>query len=349
MRHLLLVLLLAALTSLPWFAATLMPDVFAGALVLCLWLLGFGEGRLSRRETAAVAMMGAFATAAHLSHLVIAAAMLAITLLLTRRWRATFRVAVPVAVALAFLIVSNGIGHGRFSLSPYGATFALARMQADGPATALLRARCPAAGWYLCDFLDQLPMDSDEFLWSPGSPISRDAQGNSRVMGTVLIAPEARQIVAATLAADPGAVFAHALRNTLRQLVTLRVGDTLTADHLETSARVSIVDGFPPREVAAFDTALQMRGRLPEVVQPLLWPHGPVLLISVLLAGWSSWRLRGPSAYSLLICVLTGLLANALVTGSLSKPHHRYQARIVWLLPLAAGIAGVAAWHKRCP
>jgi hypothetical protein len=47
----------------------------------------------------------------------------------------------------------------------------------------------------------------------------------------------------------------------------------------------------------------------------------------------------GAPRLGLLLCVLTALAANASTTGALSKPHHRYQARIVWLLPLGAALA----------
>jgi hypothetical protein len=36
---------------------------------------------------------------------------------------------------------------------------------------------------------------------------------------------------------------------------------------------------------------------------------------------------------------MAGIAANAAVTGALSGPHDRYQARIAWLLPLAAILA----------
>jgi hypothetical protein len=44
--------------------------------------------------------------------------------------------------------------------------------------------------------------------------------------------------------------------------------------------------------------------------------------------------------FGLVLCVLVGIGVNALVTGGLSGPHDRYQARIAWLLPLA----GLLAW-----
>ena len=67
--HLLLCVALAGLTSAPWFAATLMPDVFAGVGPLCLLLLAFARERLTRLEVAWLTLLGAFAVAAHLSHL----------------------------------------------------------------------------------------------------------------------------------------------------------------------------------------------------------------------------------------------------------------------------------------
>ncbi|MFZ9635843.1 MAG: hypothetical protein ACO3EK_18685, partial [Alphaproteobacteria bacterium] len=38
------------------------------------------------------------------------------------------------------------------------------------------------------------------------------------------------------------------------------------------------------------------------------------------------------------LAVLVALVANACATGALSKPHHRYQARIAWLAPIAAAL-----------
>jgi hypothetical protein len=37
--------------------------------------------------------------------------------------------------------------------------------------------------------------------------------------------------------------------------------------------------------------------------------------------------------------VLVGISANAFATGALSKPHLRYEARVLWLMPVIAGMA----------
>jgi hypothetical protein len=338
---------LGALSSAPWFLATLMPDAFTALAPLCLLLLAFGA--LSRAEAAWIALVGALAIAAHLSHLPVALAMVALVLLLARRAGPVLRAAVPLALAVAFLLGSNLVAFGRATLSPHGAVFLLARLQDDGPAAAVIRERCPGAGWHLCAFADRLPMDSDEFLWDGTSPLNRNADGAPRPMGGVAGAAEAREIIAATLRDRPGEVVAAVLRNTLAQLLLVRVGDTLGNEHLALSARRPMAAAFPARELAAFDAAAQMRGELRERAAPFLLPHLPVLLLAALGAPWLLWRAlragqRGRAA--LLAGALVAVLGNAAVTGGLSKPHHRYEARIVWLLPLAALLGALPAARR---
>lgn len=345
--HLLVCGALAALSAAPWFLATLMPDALTALVPLALILLGFG--RLSRAETAWVALVGALAIAAHLSHLPTAAAMIALTALLARRTGPVLRAALPLSLALAFLATSNLLAFGRATLSPHGSVFLLARLQDDGPAASVIRARCPEAGWHLCAFADRLPMDSDTFLWDGTSPLNRNADGSPRPMGGVAGAEEAREIIAATLREHPGAVAGAMLRNGVAQLLKPRVGDTLGNEHLALSARIPIARSFPAGELAAFDAGLQMQGALQARAAPFLAPHIPVLLLALAAALWLLWRAlraRDTPRAALLAGALLALLANAAATGALSKPHERYQARIVWLLPLAVMLGALPAARR---
>jgi hypothetical protein len=335
--HLLACAGLAGLTSAPWFLATLMPDAFTALVPLSLFLLA--AGNLSWREGWWVGALATLFIAAHLSHLPVVLAVLAAILLLTWRITSLLRAAAPAVAAVLLLCLANQAAFGRFTPSPHGSAFLLARLQADGPAAAVIRDRCPDAGWHLCAFADRLPIDSDEFLWDPDSPLNREADGSPRPMGAMRGAVEAQAIIAETLATHPGAVARAALRNALTQLVTTRVGDTLVDDHLVLSARRAIAGYFPSEELAAFDGGAQMRGTLPALAEPFLLPHLPVLLAAAALAPWLLWRRRRGPGGLLLAVALVALLANAAATGALSKPHHRYQARIAWLLPLAVGLA----------
>jgi hypothetical protein len=37
--------------------------------------------------------------------------------------------------------------------------------------------------------------------------------------------------------------------------------------------------------------------------------------------------------------VLTALIGNAIVCGTLSNPHDRYQSRLIWIVPFAVALA----------
>jgi hypothetical protein len=340
--HLLLTAGLAALTAAPWFVALLMPDILAPMLVLALFLLA--SGMLSRTEMAGMLVLATLAIAAHLSHLPLAAALVLLLALLRRGWLPL----VPLLAALALLLATNLVGHHRLAVSPYGATFLLARLQADGQATRTIQAECPDAGWYLCASADRLPMDSDDFLWAPDSPVNRDAEGQPRFLGGMLLAPEARAILAETLRREPFGVAWAMAANTLRQLGMADVGDTLGQEHLGTNVATRLKQGFPATEQARYAAGAQARGQLTALASPFLAPHRWVLLLggAAALLAWrraAAWGDRNRLA--LVLCVLVGITANAFATGALSGPHDRYQARIAWLLPLA----GLLGWRPDGP
>lgn len=341
--HVMLCSVAALLTSAPFTLALMMPDALTPATVLALFLLGFAQDRLGRVERLWLQVLATLAIAAHLSHLPLAAAIAALTLaadLVLRRGLHAHRVAAPLAAALVLLLATNLAGHGRLAVSPHGATFMLARLQDDGPATATLRAHCPRPGWTLCAALDRLPMDSDEFLWSPDSPVNRDASGAPRFLGGAALSAEAGEIVAATLRERPLAVARAMIANAWRQLFLVEPGDTLGPEWLGQIA-VRLREGFGSREAAAFEAALQMRGELRAAVLPLVPPQLPVLavaLAALAIAIRRAWRQGDARRLSLAAVVLAALAANAFAAGALSKPHHRYQARIAWLLPVAAAL-----------
>ena len=341
-RHLLLCAGLALLTSAAWFTATIMPDALTAWVVLGLYLLGFGEARLSRAEMVFAGVVGAVAIAVHLSHLPTAGGLVLLVLVLRRRVRPALRAAAPVVAAVAFLLTANTIAFQRPVLSAHGSFFLFARLQADGPAIETLRRHCPASGWYLCDYIDAMPMDADHFLWSPESPAQRDRHGNERPMGGTMLAPEAGQIVGATLREQPFAVARAMALNTLRQLGTTALGDTLDNVDLQNSVQIGIRDQFGAAELARFDAGAQMRGTLPDLAAPFAAVQGPVLLLALLavlawLARPAHWR--DAERLGLVLMLLAGLVGNAFGTGALSGPHQRYGARIAWILPLAAALA----------
>jgi len=58
-----------------------------------------------------------------------------------------------------------------------------------------------------------------------------------------------------------------------------------------------------------------------------------------LLAWWRAARRHDLRRLGLVVGVLVAVTANAFATGALSKPHDRYEARILWLMPVVAALA----------
>lgn len=327
-HHLALCAFLALTTAAPWFAALLMPDILAPITVLGLFILASATPRLGAATRTGVALVTTIAIAAHLAHLILAAACIATLALL--QWRTLRRTTLPLAAALILLVASNLIGHGRFAVSPYGATFALARLVADRPARDVIDQACPGAGWRLCAWKGRLPTNSDDFLWDPNGPVWADGYGPVR------IAPEAAAIVRATLMAEPAQVLQSAIRNTAAQLALVAVGDALVPDYLDVTVLPRLQAYFPPAEAARFSASQQASGALPGLAAPFTFLHGAVLLAGTLATvgiAFLQWR-DNRSLATLAILTLVALLANAFATGALSGPHDRYQARIAWLVLL---------------
>ncbi len=352
-RHIAIATGLALLTTAPWFTATMMPDALTPACVLCAYLLGFGEARLSRAEMIFVGLFGAVAITVHLSHLAVAAGLVVLTLLLRRRLAPTLRAAIPLAMAIVFLIATNLIAFGRPSISPHGSVFLLARLQADGPATATLRRHCPRPGWYLCGYTEMFPMDAEAFLWQADSPLNRDRDGNDRgddqVSAGERLSDEARDIVAVTLLEQPWGVARQVLRNTLRQLVTARLGDMLSDRLIDQSVGWGVRHQFPAAEIARFEASRQTRGELERLAAPFDAVQWPVFVVSfVLVLAFLTRRAAWRDAYraNFALVVLAALAGNAVATGGLSGVHDRYAARIAWLLPLSVAIAALRSARR---
>ena len=325
--HLAVSVLLAGGTAAPWFASTLMPDIFAPLVVLAVFLVAHAPGRGLR---ACGMLVSTLAIAVHLAHLVLAAGCIAVATLLNRR--AFGRCLVPLAAALALVLTANAAGEGQYGISPFGQIFLLARLVADGPARTTLAERCPGAGWRLCEWQSRLTDDSDQFLWAGDGPLWAGGYGPTSMN------EEAGQIVRATLLSHPGAVLRAMAANTVAELLMVRVGDTLVPTHLDTTAWKALEAWFPPEEQDRYAAALQPRGLLPAAAAPFLLPHVPVLVLGLLGTTVVLWR--GPRPHrALAVLVLAGLLANAASTGALSALHDRYQARIAWLLVLPPAFA----------
>jgi hypothetical protein len=342
-RFLVLVALLALLSSLPWFTGQLLPDVFAGVLVLALALLALAPERCTRGERLGLALALGAAVLFHQSHAVLALALLA-ALAAARALGAArprrgdlWPAALAAGGASAVLALANLALWGQLTLSVHGATFLLGSSIQDGPTLAYLRETCPARRWALCPYLDLLPWpDDQQFLWNPRAPFNLAGGFDAH-------RDEAREIVLGSLRARPAAFVAGVLATSARQLVYFPTG----ADN------VSFLDeDFPtyhlravfPREFPRYAGSLQSRGRFP--IPWLVRLHEVAVALAALASVALAWRARRagrPDPARLLALLAAALVGNALVLGGLSGVVARYQGRVVWLPVYFALAAALAA------
>ena len=318
---------LAIATSLPWFVAQLMPDVFTGLLILVLSLLVFAPERLTRWERLWLVAFATFMIMAHQSHLPLALGLLLVLLPLRRwfgattplRWIGLARLVTPLVLAVVALVSVNLLTFERASLSPFGNVFLLARIIYDGPGMDVLRRDCPASGWRLCAFVDRMPATSDEFLWLTDGPVVLAG-------GAKLVSSDANAIIGAALWTEPATELGAVLRNTLDQLERFGTGDGLQA--WPNTVSPWIQRDFPSFEFTAYAASRQSHDEwlLPQWLSTL---HYTVAFVSV--AGVLLVSCRRNITGGLAVATLLALLINAVVTGGLSTPHDRYQSRLMWL------------------
>ena len=278
-----------------------------------------------------------FAIAAQQSSLFLVLTLLPCLIALNpRAWRV---LVLPPAIAITALIAVNLAGHGRAAISPFGNVFLLARVIYDGPGLAVLQRDCPASGWRLCPWRDQLPPTSDDFLWQPNSPIILSG-------GHKVISAEAGAIISAALWQAPGLEARAALANAAEQLTRFDSGDGL--EPWPQQVTTWIERDFPAWESATYAASRQARGLL--AIPPWLGQLHRAVAITGILASLVLLPLttrRHAAAAKLLLVVLIALPLSAAITGGLSTPHDRYQSRIIWLPAWVAFLSAGALAARR--
>ncbi len=341
------VLLLSAVTALPYFTGLLMPDLLAGIGILAFLLIAVDRGRLARGERIGLLALLLLSVVAHLPHILIVAAMAAV--LAIRAWAGHWpraRIVAPIAPTLLILVagiasvlLTSTVVEQVFGRKPLLVPLLTARFMADGPGLDYLRRHCPEAGFAACAWADRDEVVAADLLWShdpaKGGYMFADAATRRA------LSAEDKAFALAVLADHPLAQGADILRNGWRQAIAVE------ADLLNYAcvAGPHCWPALPPRERAALQASLGGRGLWPQPAIARL-QQGAIVAAILLLLAWLAVDARrgGERRDDLrlwLLLIVVALAANALLGGGISEPQARYQARIVWLLPLAAIIAGL--------
>lgn len=338
---------LALFTGIAWYAGQVEPDIFTPVVILGCWLLLFRGARLSKPSRRWVLGLTALAVACHPSHLGLLGGLLlcAVLLRLLLHHFPVLRKILPgpnlkrgftgLAAALALIVAGNFVLTGNFFISKSGSVFLFARLMQDGIVQRLLDETCPPAGdaaWRLCAYKNRLPHNANSWLW--GESCSFRALGG---FASKRQQDEDTRMIGETLRRYPVMHLRAAARDTILQFLQFKTGDGIEPQFtvVEPNFRQVI-----PEQLPAYRQARQQRDLIRFKTLNLI--HVPVGVLSVLglLLLLQHAVARGAwDETSLPALVLLGLIGNAVICGTFSNPHDRYQSRIIWLPTLVLLLA----------
>lgn len=342
---------LAALTSLPFFVSMLMPDVFAGFAVVLAVSACVGWGRLAVAERAGLVALLVLCGMAHSSHVLLLMALACIALAVSWLMRLNLKAGLA---AMLLAAVAGLVGEQAFIFAttqkmgqpPIRPPFLTARLIDDGPGLALLARRCPEIGLEACNFRDRMPRDSDTFLWS-----QVPADGVFSVESHAVQRNLAKQDVAfaiATFRDDPIGVLASSMGKAATQLSLTRLNIFNSTG--QAGSDTAFADNLPARYKAEVRASRFAAGGNPVIVSGwmnTITAAAAAIFLACVVAGRTRERGR-PDIRAAAVLLLTAIAINAAVTGTLSKPHDRYNVRILWVLQLTT-LAILAARRRPLP
>ena len=314
-------------TTAPWFASFAMPDIFAGISILGYLILAWPASRpLGALATAFIFSVIGFAFAAHASHvpLILGLSLFAIGQVVwgaarrrdLARLRAIPRLAAPVVIGVAAVLATSMVGFSQVSLAPKRLPLVLARSIADGPARWYLNDHCASEHYVICDLFPVMPTRLEDVLFGPNGLRVRATPAQMEA-----IRREEPIIVARAIRAYPLHQAEKAARAFGRQLLRFDLHDTrFTRRALQTSQG----------DVYLIHAREQAGVRMLFNLGVYIALSGAIIYLAVI-----ARRFRAGEG-GLLLLALAGLLGNAAVTGILSGVAHRYQGRIIWVIPVLA-------------
>lgn len=342
----------AALTlasALPWYASYMTPDIFTAALIVALMMLGLAWERLSPMSRVLYVLFAAACVSFHYGNVVIAFGanlVFGVLALLGWRpvgaWRPRF-LAINGAAGLGVLALftATTYDHGRLAFSPSGSTFYLARLLDDGPALKVLNSDCPTRQWRLCAELPALNVYAaaraaepdivtesmaDFFLWR--GPLQR-------LEGFEGVEPEAGEIVRLVWARYPLEQISATIGNGVAQAREFWIGN-LFDSWGEREPYPTLVRVFSQSVGDQHLASRQQRGELEfgavNLAANILLALSLAFVVFASVRAWRGERLLAYASLALLFF----LLGNAFTMGPLSGVFARYQARVIWLLPMLA-------------
>ena len=339
-----IVLVLSLFTGLGWLVGWIMPDILGPLLYLSVFVMVFAGESLGRIERVAVALIAWWGIVSHTSHLLLVLGLcpvLAVVLVLQgRSLRQSLRAMKPVAVILLAAVSAQVALNVYLDNEPYfygnHPPYLLARVIADGPGRWYLQKHCRNSALTSCDELKNTSDNTDEFLWGEQGWVNASPEEQQELRH------EEMSVVLGALREYPREELRICAAHFWRQLMNFGV--------YSYDANAWILESFDaalPGKAPAYLCSRQAQGRLNEEFFSSV--QNWAVIVSLVVIGL--WAILGRRLWShrlagLTVVVIYVVLVNAVTTGNVSNVEDRYQARVIWLVPLLA-LVFLLTWVDR--
>ncbi|MBC7553614.1 MAG: hypothetical protein H7257_06505 [Taibaiella sp.] len=327
---LLIVLLITSFTCVSWIAAFLMPDVFAGILLLSI-LLYLPNKKKNSFSGIVYLLIITLCIIIHNSHFLITAAFASLILvyaLFTRNKILILRNTAMIAISVSFFFlvhfINDNNGNG-FAFSKNSYQFMITKFAETGILKNYLDDNCDKKHFAICSFRNEIPPVSWEFLWSDYSPPYRAGGWEAhRAEYEYIIHDVFNTAKYRNLFIQKSFIYS------LRQLVTFNVPDVCTF-HGPDSQPYRYIKLYFEDEIGAYISAKQNNGGFHGETCNIFYYVYFALSVAMLLFLFP--RLMTTEVKFTYACVLIFLLVNAFVSATFSTVINRFQSRVFWVLP----------------
>jgi hypothetical protein len=335
-------------SSLPFFASFLMPDILSGFLILGIAILTTSWDRLTSFDRAMLGGVLSFAVLAHTSHLALlvglTAAVIGYVALADRSQWARVRGLATICLACVAIFIlwdlafSLGVSRA-FGMPPVRPPFLMGKLVSKLDEPALAKA-CASNDFVVCRYQDRLPADDEWFIWSEDQ--RKGIYGAADLPTKQAIFAEQFRFALAVVPPNLGHFVSAISQDVLQQLAHIGLDEFSYPqnDFAFYEERV------PNTEFRVLTSTVAARSQVYFILgRTVLYPVAVLsaVLVALLLSGalrptavgdsnelarWKTWR-------AVTGILLGGVVLNAIICGGLSHLHDRYEARVIWLIPLS--------------
>lgn len=316
-------IVLAACTPLAFVSVFAVPDIFAGVLIAALIAFSIALERMSIMLRILLVASAAISISAHASHPPLAA-VVTLACVIFQVYRGDRRamhlvwVLAPLILGMAVTLTANRVGFGETSLAAKRYPLTLARSISDGPARWYLERHCDEIKYTVCEiFPNGFPKDIPSFLFS-----SKGLENLATPAQMDQIRAEEFSIVLAAAWEYPMVESSKLANNFLRQLILVQpyvqFGETVVLN----SAGVPTLGSRHSNSLPMWTAWIGLVSLIATGVS-LLW----------IILRWKKMDTISKHAVAILIIAI---FSNAAICVFFSGVTGRYQARVIWLVPLLA-------------